>query len=507
MAYVIGIDIGTSGTKTVLFTEAGAVVASVTAEYPMYQPENGWAEQEPEDWWNAVCVTCKAVLAKSGVVPGEIKGIGLSGQMHGLVMLDGEGNVLRRAILWCDQRTGKECEEMTQILTREKLISITANPALTGFTASKIMWVQKNEPAVYSKCRRILLPKDYIRYKLTGEFATEVSDASGMQLLDVPKRVWSGEVLTALGIDKSLLGKVYESVEPTGTVHKAASEQTGLPVGAVVVGGAGDNAAAAVGTGTVVPGSAFLTIGTSGVVYAHTDKPVIDPLGRVHTFCCAVPGEWHVMGVTQAAGLSLKWFRDNFCHAEMDAAAGMGVDPYELMTAQAARIPIGAERLIYLPYLMGERTPHLDPDCRGMFFGLSALHTRPHLLRAVMEGVSFSLNDCVSILRGMGVAPDTLVACGGGGKSPFWRQMLADILGARITTTLASEGAALGVGILAAVGTGLYASVPEACAAILQENDSALPVAADAAKYAEVYKLYTALYPAVKGAYKALAAI
>jgi len=387
------------------------------------------------------------------------------------------------------------------------LIEITANPALTGFTASKILWVQNNEPAVYEKCRHILLPKDYIRYKLTGEFATEVSDASGMQLLDVPKRGWSDEVLEKLGIDKALLGTVYESIEPTGTVHRAASEVTGLPVGAVVVGGAGDNAAAAVGTGTVVDGFAFVTIGTSGVVYAHTDKPVIDPRGRVHTFCCAVPGAWHVMGVTQAAGLSLKWFRDNFCQAEIETAKGMGIDPYELITAETARIPIGAERLIYLPYLMGERTPHLDPDCRGMFFGLSALHTRPHMLRAVMEGVSFSLNDCMNILRSMGVAPDALVACGGGGKSAFWRQMMADIMGARIKTIVASEGAALGVGILAAVGTGLYGSVPEACKTILPESSSVQPNAADAAKYAEVYKMYTALYPAVKDMYKALAAM
>ena len=505
MAYVIGIDIGTSGTKTVLFTEAGTVVASVSAEYPMYQPENGWAEQEPEDWWNAVCVTCKAVIAKSGITAGEIKGIGLSGQMHGLVMLDAVGKVLRRSILWCDQRTGKECEEMTHLLTREKLIAITANPALTGFTASKILWVQSNEPAVYEKCRHILLPKDYIRYKLTGEFATEVSDASGMQLLDVPGRCWSDEVLEKLSIDKSLLGKVYESVEQTGTVHKTAAVETGLPVGTVVVGGAGDNAAAAVGTGTVRNGSAFVTIGTSGVVYAHTDKPVIDPQGRVHTFCCAVPGEWHVMGVTQAAGLSLKWFRDNFCHAEIETAKCMGIDPYELMTAEAARIPIGAERLLYLPYLMGERTPHLDPDCRGMFFGLSAVHTRPHLIRAVLEGVSYSLNDCMSILRGMGVAPDALIACGGGGKSPFWRQMLADITNARIATIRASEGAALGVGILAAVGTGMYKSVPEACAAILKESDSAMPNAGDAAKYADVYRMYTALYPSVKDVCKELA--
>jgi len=505
MAYILGIDIGTSGTKTVLFTETGTAIASHTVDYPLYHPENGWAEQEPEDWWNAVCATTRAVLAQGGIKAEEVKAIGLSGQMHGLVMLDAGGQVLRRSIIWCDQRTGKECEEMTGILTRERLIEITANPALTGFTASKILWVRNNEPAVYEKCRHVLLPKDYIRYKLTGEFATEVSDASGMQLLDVPKRQWSDEVLSALSIDKTLLGKVYESVEVTGVVHTEASAATGIAVGTVVVGGAGDNAAAAVGTGTVRNGSAFVTIGTSGVVYAHTDKPVIDPLGRVHTFCCAVPNEWHVMGVTQAAGLSLQWFRDNFCQAEKEAAKGMGVDPYELMTAAAARIPIGAERLLYLPYLMGERTPHLDPDCRGVFFGLSALHTKSHMLRAVMEGVSYSLNDCLGILRGMGVAPEALIACGGGGKSPFWRQMLADVCNCGIKTIHASEGPALGVAILGAVGAGLYTSVDEACQAIIKENTVSVPVAGDARQYAKMYEMYRGLYPCVKDAYKVLA--
>ena len=507
MAYILGIDIGTSGTKAALFTADGAIVASHTVDYPLYQPENGWAEQDPADWWNAVCASTSAVIAKSGVKADDIKSVGLSGQMHGLVMLDGDGNVLRRSIIWCDQRTGKECDEMTRILTREKLISITANPALTGFTASKILWVRNNEPSVYEKCKHILLPKDYIRYMLTGEFATEVSDASGMQLLDVPKRNWSDEVLGKLSIDKSLLGKVYESVEVTGTVHKEASARTGLAAGTIVVGGAGDNAAAAVGTGTVANGSAFVTIGTSGVVYAHTDKPAIDPSGRVHTFCCAVPNEWHVMGVTQAAGLSLKWFRDNFCLAEIETARGMGIDPYELMTAAAERIPVGAERLLYLPYLMGERTPHLDPDCRGVFFGLSALHTKNHMLRAVMEGVTYSLNDCLAVLREMQVAPARLTACGGGGKSPFWRQMLADICGCGITTIHASEGAALGAAILGAVGAGLYKTVREACSAIIRVDTLSEPDEAAAAQYAKGYKLYTDLYPQMQSSFKTLAQI
>ena len=505
MAYLIGVDLGTSGTKTVLFAEDGTVAASCTIEYPLYQPQNGWAEQDPLDWWNAVCGTTKAVIAKAGISASEIKGVGLSGQMHGLVMLDKSGNVLRKSIIWCDQRTAKECEEITQKVGAENLIKITANPALTGFTASKIMWVKNNEPEIYEKCAHILLPKDFIRYKLTGEFATEVSDASGMQLLDVPNRKWSDQVLDALQIDKSLLGKVYESPEITGKVTKAASDLTGLAEGTAVVGGAGDNAAAAVGTGTVQDGRAFTTIGTSGVVFAHTSKLSIDPKGRVHTFCCAVPGAWHVMGVTQGAGLSLKWFRDNFCHEEMIAAAGMKKDPYFLIDKQAEEIPIGSDRLLYLPYLMGERTPHLDPNCRGVFFGLSAMHTRQHLLRAVMEGVTFSQRDSVEVLREMGVSINEMLACGGGGSSPLWRQMLADVYGCPVKTVVSKEGPALGVAILAGAGTGVYSSVQDGCAAVIKTNPPQNPISQNSAEYEKFYNIYRALYPALKNNFSDLA--
>lgn len=507
MAYLIGVDLGTSGTKTVLFAEDGTVAASCTIEYPLYQPQNGWAEQDPLDWWNAVCGTTKAVIAKAGISASEIKGVGLSGQMHGLVMLDKGGNVLRKSIIWCDQRTAKECEEITQKVGSENLIKITANPALTGFTASKIMWVKNNEPALYEKCAHILLPKDFIRYKLTGEFATEVSDASGMQLLDVPNRKWSDQVLDALEIDKSLLGKVYESPEVTGKVTKAASDLTGLAEGTAVVGGAGDNAAAAVGTGTVFDGKAFTTIGTSGVVFAHTSKLSIDPKGRVHTFCCAVPGAWHVMGVTQGAGLSLKWFRDNFCHEEMIAAAGMKKDPYFLMDKQAEQIPIGSDRLLYLPYLMGERTPHLDPNCRGVFFGLSAMHTKQHLLRAVMEGVTFSQRDSVEVLREMGVSIKEMLACGGGGSSALWRQMLADVYGCPVKTVVSKEGPALGVAILAGAGTGVYSSVQDGCEAVIKTNPPQNPISQNSEEYEKFYNIYRALYPALKNNFSELAKI
>ena len=331
MKYVLGIDLGTSGTKTVLFDQEGNAICSATVEYPMYQPHNGWAEQDPADWANAAISTIRTVLEKSGVSRENVVSLGISGQMHGLVMLDEQGHVIRPSIIWCDQRTAKECEEITAAVGYDELIRITANPALPGFTLSKLMWVRKHEPENYARCRHILLPKDYVRYVLTGDFATEVSDASGMQMLDVPNRCWSEELLRKLDIDAGMLARVYESCEVTGHVSKEAAEKTGLSADTLVVGGAGDNAAAAVGTGVVEDGKAFTTIGTSGVVFAHTDRLAIDPKGRVHTFCCAVPGAWHVMGVTQAAGLSLKWFRDNFCAAEKETAALMGVDPYELL--------------------------------------------------------------------------------------------------------------------------------------------------------------------------------
>ncbi len=504
MKYVLGVDLGTSGTKTVLFDQEGHGICSCTVEYPMYQPQNGWAEQDPQDWANAAVTTIRTVLEKSGVDREDVVSLGISGQMHGLVMLDEQGQVLRRSIIWCDQRTQAECDEIHARVGREKLIAITANPALTGFTLSKVLWVRNHEPEIYAKCRHILLPKDYVRYVLTGDYATEVSDASGMQMLDVPNRCWSDELLGILDIDRSLLAKVYESCEVTGHISEQAAALTGLSPKTLVVGGAGDNAAAAVGTGVVEDGKAFTTIGTSGVVFAHTDKLAIDPQGRVHTFCCAVPGAWHVMGVTQAAGLSLKWYRDTFCDAEKQAAQQMGVDPYDLMNKEAAQSPIGANKLIYAPYLMGERTPHLDADCRGMFFGLSAMHTRRDLLRAVMEGVSYSLRDCLGVLNEMGVAPEQMLACGGGGKSPLWRQMLADVFNCPVATTVNTEGPALGVAILAGVGAGLYSSVPEACRAMIHVNPAQQPIAENVPQYAKVYEVFRKLYPANRDIFKAL---
>ena len=507
MKYLIGIDLGTSGTKTVLFDTGGKAVASSTVEYPMYQPRNGWAEQDPQDWWNACVTTVKKVIVDSGVDPASIAGIGISGQMHGLVMLDGKGEVLRNSIIWCDGRTAKECEEITEKVGAKRLIEITANPALTGFTAGKILWVRRNEPELYEKCRHVLLPKDYLRYKLTGEFATEVSDASGMNLLDVPRRCWSEEILEKLDIDPALLPKMYESYQVTGQVTDEAAGLTGLALGTPVVGGAGDNAAAAIGTGVVEKGKAFTTIGTSGVIFAHSDSVRIDPEGRVHSFCSAVPGAWTVMSCSLAAGGSLQWYRNNFCKEEMGVAAGMGKDPYYLMDTQAERVPIGSNRLLYFPYLMGERSPLLDPDARGMFFGLSAMHTKYDMLRAVMEGVTYSLRHSLDVLTDMGVTFSTMLATGGGGASPLWRQMMADLYGCPVTTLSNKEGPALGVAILAGVGAGVYPSVQEACQTILQTNKPQRPIAENSEIYEEYYKIYRRVYPALKEEFKALAAL
>lgn len=505
MEYLIGLDIGTSGTKTVLFDTQGNTVASATEEYPLYQPQNGWAEQDPEDWWNAAVKTISQVLSLSGVQPQQVKGVGLSGQMHGLVMLDEAGQVLRRSIIWCDQRTASQCEEITRLVGAKRLIELTANPVLTGFTAPKILWVREHEPEVYAKCRHILLPKDYIRYRLTGQFATDVSDASGMSLLDVPNRCWSMEILKKLQIDPSMLAKVYESCEYTGSITGECAALTGLAEGTPVAAGAGDNAAAAVGTGVVKEGRAFTTIGTSGVVFAHTDSPVIDPEGRVHTFCCAVPGCWHMMGVTQGAGLSLKWLRDNFCAPECQTAQQLGVDPYVVMDSEAAQVPIGAGKLLFLPYLMGERTPHLDPDCRGAFFGISAIHNRPNFIRAVLEGVSYSLRDCLEILRGMKVNPNEMFACGGGATSPLWRQMLCDLFGCPVKTVTSKESPALGAAILAGVCAGVYESVEEGCRQAIRLGQEQAPIAENTDAYEPFYQLYRSLYPSLKGAYGALA--
>lgn len=507
MSYAMGIDLGTSGVKVGIYSKTGEVIASCTEEYPMQQPQNGYAEQNPADWWNATIKAMNLSLEKSGINPADICGIGLSGQMHGLVLLDEQNEVIRPAMLWCDGRTGQERDELERLATKEKILEISANPAIASFTAAKILWVKKHEPENYEKARHILLPKDYIRFMLCGEYATDVSDASGTQLLDIKNRCWSDELLELFSIDKALLPRMYESADITGRVNKSGCTTTGVLEGTPIVGGGGDNACAAVGTGVVEDEKAFTTIGTSGVVFAHTSQMKLDPKGRVHTFCAAVKGEWHVMGVTQAAGLSLKWLRDTLCTEEKRIAEQKGVDSYAYLDTLAAGAPIGAGRLIYLPYLMGERTPHLDPNARGTLFGLSAMHEKKHIIRAVLEGISYSLKDCNTVFSQMGVTTTDMAVCGGGAKSPFLQQMLADVYSCKLKLLSTSEGACLGAAILAFCGAGEYSSVQEACRAIIKSKTEMIPNETATKEYEKYYGIYTGLYAGLKESYNTLANI
>ena len=508
MKYLLGVDLGTSGTKTVLFDEQGKSIAAKTIEYPLYQPKNGWAEQDPMDWYHAAIDSIKAVLTESQIDPHDVAGLAIAGQMHGLVMLDKDGKVLRKSILWCDARTSKQCDEITYLVGKNRLIEINANPALSGFTAPKILWVRENEPELYAQCATILLPKDFVRYMLTGVKAMEISDASGTNLLDIKNRTWSDEILQKLSIERSLLPELIESCAVAGKINAETAALTGLVEGTIVAGGAGDNAAAALGTGVCRDGEAFVTLGTSGVVFAHTSKVSIDPLGRVHTFCAAVPGTWTAMSCTLAAGLSLRWARDELYSAEHAQCQASGGDAYDLMTSEAATVPSGSDGLIYLPYLMGERSPVLDAEARGVFFGLSARHKKAHLTRAVLEGITLSQRHNLEVLHEMGIVPQTLTACGGGGRSPFWRQMLADILKCKVTTIASKEGPALGAAILAAVAAGLYPTVEAAVDALVKPGEAkADPVAAEEQRYDAIYQLYQSLYPTMRPAFHKLAAL
>ena len=498
MCYLLGLDIGTSGTKTALFNENGETIATATYGYDLFQPKAGWAEQNPEDWWEACVNGIKDVVKKSGVNNSDIKGIGLSGQMHGLVLLDKENKLIRNSIIWCDQRTEKECEEITQKIGKEKLIEITGNPALTGFTLSKLLWVRNNEPKNYNRINKVLLPKDYIRFKLTGIFATEVSDASGMQMLDINKRNWSDELLNDLEIDKGILADVYESIVVSGHVTEEASELTSLQKGTPVVGGAGDQAAGAIGNGIVREGVISTVIGSSGVVFASTDTPKFDKLGRVHTLCHAVPGKWHVMGVTQGAGLSFKWFKETFCQKEIEESKAKQMDIYDVLTEKAAKSKPGSNGVVYLPYLMGERTPHLDPNVKGGFFGVSLINNHNDFIRSILEGVSFSLKNCLDIIEDMNVKIEDIRVSGGGAESEVWRKILCDIFQYKLTTVKASEGPALGVAILAGVGAGVYESVEAACDKIVKGQDTVNPDKNVREIYEKVYSVYNSLYSRVK---------
>lgn len=502
MAYLLGIDIGTSGTKVIAIDETGKIAASASAEYPLLTPKPLWAEQHPQDWWEA---TCSCVRKITQTIPShQIAGVGLSGQMHGLVMLDSKNEVLRPAILWCDQRTQAQCEWITNTVGADLLVNETCNPVLTGFTAPKIIWARDNEREVYDQARMHLLPKDYIRFMLTGEFATEVSDASGTSLLNVPNRQWSKPVLDKLGIPLEHLPHVYESYEVSGKVSAAGAAATGLREGTPVVGGGGDQAAGAVGNGIVQSGVISVTTGTSGVVFAFADAPAVDPALRVHTFCHAVPNKWHVMGVMLSAGGSLRWYRDTLCLPETQVAQVMGIDPYEIITKEAAAAPVGSEGLIFLPYLTGERTPHPDPLARGGFIGLTVRHNKAHMARAVLEGVSFGLRDSLEILKSMNVSIGNVRTSGGGARSEIWRQIQADIFGYPLSVMAADEGPALGVALLAGVGAGLYKTVEEACSTVVKISGTTSVNTDSAAEYSKYYDVYRSLYPSLKGQFRSV---
>jgi xylulokinase len=493
----LGIDIGTGGSRALLVDGAGHVRAGYTAAHEEMRMERPmWAEQQPENWWDASVDAVRGALGAAGISGREVKCIGLSGQMHGLVILDEAGRVIRPSLIWCDQRSQAQVDFVHAKLGRETVLGYIANPVLTGFTLPKLLWVRDHEPEYFARVSKVLLPKDYVRYRLTGEFATEVSDASGTAMFDVVNRRWSFEMMDALGLDRAILPECHESSEISATISAAAAEATGLAEGTPVVGGGGDQAASAVGNGIVEPGIVSCTLGTSGVVFAHMEKVAYDPAGRVHTFCHAVRGKWHVMGVTQGAGLSLQWFRNRLAP---------GTD-YDALMEEASHSPAGAHGLFWLPYLMGERTPHLDAAARGGWIGLTASLTRADLIRALIEGVSYSQRDCLDIIEELGVTVSSVRASGGGAKSPFWRGILANVLHKRLATLESQEGSAYGAALLAMVGSGEFASVPEACRAVIRETESVSPDG-DAAFYEKGHVVYASLYPALQRTFGEIAAL
>ena len=491
---LLGIDVSTTATKALLVDERGSVVGVAASEYDLSTPKPLWAEQDPELWWTAAVAAIRDVLASSGASPEAVAAVGLTGQMHGLVLLDEAGAVLRPAILWNDQRAAAQCDAMRDRLGLEELVRITGNDAFPGFTAPKLLWVRQHEPEVYARVRQVLLPKDYVRFRLTGEYATDRAGAGGTLLLDLETRDWSRELLEAFDIPPEWLPPTHEGTEVTGRLSAAAAELTGLAAGTPVVGGGGDQAAQAVGVGAVTPGVVALTLGTSGVVFASSDRPLVDPRGRLHAFPHALPGRWHVMGVMLSAAGSLRWYKDTLA----------GEVEYDALLKTAGRVEPGAEGLFFLPYLSGERTPHADPFARGAFVGLTLKHRRRHLTRAVLEGVAFGLRDNLALMAevGLGTVGQVRVS-GGGARSPVWRQILADVLGVDLVSVETGEGAALGAALLAGVGGGLWPSVEEACAAAVRLGESTRTDPDSAAGYDTIYRRFRDHYPAVKPLFRA----
>ena len=505
MSIFLGIDVGTSSTKSIAIDETGKILAEASASYPLSHPQPLWSEQDPYDWWAATIKTLQSVLSQSQVRPSEVRAIGLSGQMHGSVFLNQEREVIRPAILWNDQRTADECQEIEQRAGgRRQLISLVANPALTGFTAPKILWLRNHERRNYDRIRHVLLPKDYIRYRLTGEMATEVSDASGTLLLDVAARDWSRKLLSKLDIDPLWLPACYESEEVTGQLTAAVAAQLGLSTEVLVVGGAGDCAANAIGNGVVRSGLLASSLGTSGVMFVHSDEIQIDPDGRLHTFCHAVRGKWHLMGVTLSAAGSLEWFCQQLVEVAQAGRKNVS-DLYAMLTAEASAVPTGSDGLFFLPYLAGERTPHADPLARGSFVGLTLSHTRGHLARAIMEGVAYSLRDCLQLVHELEVPVRQIRAGGGGAKSDLWRQIEADVFGQKVVTLQAEQGPAFGVALLAAVGAGAYRNIQEACKEVIEIVDETPVRRKDRTYYDRAFPIYQRLYDRLKDEFAAIA--
>ena len=494
MGYFIGIDSSTTATKALLMDETGQVVGVAATEYGFETPQPLWSEQSPDLWWDGAVQSIRQVLAENNVAGSDVKGLGLTGQMHGLVLLDANGKVLRPSILWNDQRTQAQCDAIRAKLGKERLIQLTGNDALTGFTAPKILWVKENEPDIYAKAAHVLLPKDYVRFRLTGEYATDKAGAAGTLLMDVRQRDWSGDVLDALEIDRSWMPPTFEGTAVTGTINQAAAEATGLAVGTPVVGGGGDQAAQGVGVGAIEEGIVALTLGTSGVVFASADKPFIEPNGRLHAFCHSVPNKWHLMGVMLSAAGSLRWYRDTIAP---------GVDFGELV-GRAKDIPAGSDGLLFLPYLTGERTPHPDPLARGAFIGLTVRHTQEHMTRAVLEGVAFGLRDSFELMKGAGLSDIKQVhVSGGGAKSPLWRQILADIFNSELVTVNTTEGAAYGAALMATVGAGVYDDLATIVNQAVKITGTDSPKD-NVAIYDQYYQVYRDLYPALQEQFVAI---
>lgn len=504
MSYTIGYDIGTTSIKAVIIDTNGLIQGSAINEYMLITPKPGWAEQNPEDWWLAFINVTKELLLKTGIGSKDICALGLSGQQHGSVFIDKNGEVIRPAILWCDQRTYKQCKKINQIFGFNQFIKLAYNKALPGFTAPKVLWLREEEPNNFKKVYKILLPKDYIRYKLSGNFATDVSDASGTLFLDIAKRNWSIEILEGLNINIAMLPEVFESSDITSTLSKEAADLIGLQQGTPIVAGAGDQAAGAVGCGIVIEGLISDYIGTSGVVSTIYSKPLYDPSGRLHTFCHAIKGKWHILGVTLAAGGSFKWYNEVFGPGENFKKKFPCTEGYRLLDMQAEKTEAGSNGLIFLPYISGERAPHGDPFARGVFFGISYIHKRGHFVRSIMEGVAFSQLDCFNLMKELGITSNKIVLFGGGAKSEIWRYILADVFGVEVITLNIAEGPSYGSAILAGVGVGVFKSVEDITIKIVREKYRAIPNLKNLEKYKNLYKIYRLLYKSLKNEFKKL---